>query len=126
MCLRGRCFYKNSALGTPLSVEVLHMKEMSEDHLGNDATVNELNELRIWHKLYQVSGNEVPFPVTHSVRLNSAKIGRSQAGYESKTWKRQLSTPRVKRSTPVETRIINFTHRYSYYSKAVALKQSSV
>lgn len=81
MCLKGRHFYKNSALRTPLSVEVLHMKEMSDDHLGNDATVNELNELRIGHELYQVSGNEVPFPVTHSVLLNSAKIGRSQAGY---------------------------------------------
>lgn len=92
MCLKGRYFYKNSALGTPLSVEVLHTKETSEAHLGSDATVNELNELRIWHTRYRVSGNEAPFPVTHSVLLNSAKIGRSQAGYESKTWKRQLSS----------------------------------
>lgn len=61
-----------------------------------------------------------PFPVTRSVFLNSVKIGKSQAGYESKTWKRQLSTLRVKRLTPVETQIVNFTHRYFCSSEAVA------
>lgn len=42
------------------------MKEISDYHLGKDAAMNEFNELRIWHGLYQVSSNEVPFPVTHS------------------------------------------------------------
>lgn len=66
-----------------------------------------------------------PFPVTCSVFLNSVKIGKSQAGYESKAWKRQLSTLRVKRLTPVETQIVNFTHKYSCSSEAVAQAEQS-
>ena len=35
------------------------MKEISDYCLGKDATMNEFNELRIWHKLCQVSSNEL-------------------------------------------------------------------
>ena len=58
------------------------MEGISDCHLGKDATMHEPSELRIWHKLYQVSSiMSFPSPVTHSVLLNSARIGKSQAGY---------------------------------------------
>ena len=35
------------------------MKGISDCHLGEDATMHEPSELRIWHKLYRVSSNEL-------------------------------------------------------------------
>lgn len=63
------------------------MKEISDYHLVKDATMNEFNELRIWHRLYQVSSNKVPFPATHSCFSFQPKLARVKLVIKAKPGK---------------------------------------
>lgn len=65
--------------------------------------MNEFNALRIWHKLYQVSNNQL------SVSGHTVVASQLSQNWQESPWlleqnlEKAISAPRVTRLTPVET-----------------------